>query len=199
MQVISLNLETDGCHTRTEPIPQSPAPASSSMKDELNEREVQLVTSTNQTKTDAKSGEVIETKEENDGVQVSEPTITFVAEDHIQHFPGIVPDTLPKSSIEIDENSIELRYDKSITGSILLPSHDKNSIFTYAEHGNFPAFIRVLEIHHAEVVLMRNDRNQVSINILPIQKNNIYGAQQVKLKTKVTQKDREFSVLLNEP
>ena len=54
-------------------------------------------------------------------------------------------------------------YHTSICGSILhsAPSNSSADIFSYLRHANFDAFRRSLDLHHNDIIRMRNEHEQV--------------------------------------
>jgi hypothetical protein len=58
-------------------------------------------------------------------------------------------------------------YHTSVSGSILysVPSKLSSEIFSYLRHGDFDGFRRSLDLHHHEIIKMRNDHEQVNISV----------------------------------
>lgn len=56
-------------------------------------------------------------------------------------------------------------YHASVAGSILLPlpTDSSEQIFSYLRHGEFDKFRRCLELHHKEIIEMKNEHGQVKI------------------------------------
>ncbi|CAF1366538.1 unnamed protein product [Adineta ricciae] len=61
-------------------------------------------------------------------------------------------------------------YDKSVCGSLLysIPSNSSTEIFAYLRHSRFDAFHRSMDIHHKEIILMKNEHEQSVLQILTI-------------------------------
>ncbi|CAF2824680.1 unnamed protein product [Rotaria sp. Silwood2] len=61
-------------------------------------------------------------------------------------------------------------YHKSICGSMLchLPTNSPSEIFSYLLHGKFDVFRRSLDIHHKDIIQMKNEDEQTGLHILTI-------------------------------
>ncbi|CAF1210642.1 unnamed protein product, partial [Didymodactylos carnosus] len=59
-------------------------------------------------------------------------------------------------------------YNPSVIDLLLFPTSNKNCIFYDFEHGNFDQFKVTMDYDHADVVRMRNDRNQTLLHISAI-------------------------------
>ncbi|CAF1268876.1 unnamed protein product [Didymodactylos carnosus] len=67
------------------------------------------------------------------------------------------------NKVKKDVNNVS--YHLSLAGCILLTSVHVSKIFYYAEHGCFQEFRKLLELHYVEAVQMKNEKNQISIDI----------------------------------
>jgi hypothetical protein len=56
-------------------------------------------------------------------------------------------------------------YHTSLCGSILhsTPTNSPSDIFAILRHGNFDTFRRSLDVHHNNIIRMKNDLGQVNI------------------------------------
>ena len=65
--------------------------------------------------------------------------------------------------IQAAQTQVTHAYHTSICGSILhsAPSNSSADIFSYLRHSNFDAFRRSLDIHHSDIIGMRNEQEQV--------------------------------------
>jgi len=69
------------------------------------------------------------------------------------------------TSFQPNTTSISYPYHTSICGSLLYssPTNSPSDIFLFLRHGNFDAFRRSFDVHHQDIIQMRNEYGQVNL------------------------------------
>ncbi len=69
------------------------------------------------------------------------------------------------NSFQTIPTPISYPYHTSTCGSLLYssPSNSPSDIFAYLRHNNFDAFRRSFDVHHNEIIQMRNEHGQVKL------------------------------------